>query len=252
MKTSGAVVLLLLGISPLPAGAGEPERTGSTVRPKAVVELFTSQACSNCPPADALLAELSSDPRLVTLSFAVDYWDYLGWKDTAAKPEFTQRQKSYAALRGDHAIYTPQMVVNGRQQLLGSDRAAVTRQVAASGGLQVDVEVETRDDAIVVSVGDAPDVPPTGATVWVARYDILRTFPIRRGENTGRTLAYVHLVKTLQPIGMWKGKSMRFELPRKDIAHEEGVGCAVLVQSGAEGGLGTIYGARVLEATPRG
>jgi hypothetical protein len=251
VKIVHGALLVVLGVAPALPGTAAAE--GATVgrRPRAVVELFTSQGCANCPPADAFLAEMSHDPELVTLSFPVDYWDYLGWKDTAAKPEFTQRQKSYAALRGDHAIYTPQMVVNGRQQLLGSDRAAVARQVAASGGLQVDVEVETRDDAIVVSVGDAPDVPPTGATVWIARYDLLRTFPIRRGENTGRTLAYVHLVKTLQPIGMWKGKAMRFELPRKDITHEEGVGCAVLVQSGAEGGLGTIYGARVLE-TPRG
>lgn len=252
MRTKGAAILLLLGVLPQPSGVAEAGESGATSRPRAVVELFTSQACANCPPADTLLAELSNDPNLVTLSFAVDYWDYLGWKDTAAKPEFTQRQKSYAAQRGDHDVYTPQMVVNGHHHLLGSDRGAITREVAASSGLPVEVAVEARDDAIIVSVGDAPDVPPTGATVWVARYDLVRSFPIRRGENNGRTLAYVHLVRSLQPIGMWKGRAMRFELPRKDIVREEGVGCAFLVQGGGEGGLGVIYGARVLENAPRG
>ena len=229
------------------AGAGSP-------RPRAVVELFTSQGCGKCPPADTLLTTLSADPSLVTLSYAVDYWDYLGWKDTAAKPEFTRRQRAYAEVRGDHAVYTPQMVINGRVHVVGSDRAAVERAIADQAHETprptVEVEAETTPDTLIVRIADAPaDLTVSRATVWLARYETTRSIPIRKGENSGRTVTYTHLVTTLQPIGMWKGKAVRIEMPRRDKTQDPGEGCAVLVQAESDDGPGPILGARVIART---
>lgn len=231
------------------APGGEAGAEGS--RPRAVVELFTSQGCGKCPPADTLLTTLSADPSLVTLSYAVDYWDYLGWKDTAAKPEFTRRQRAYAEVRGDGTVYTPQMVINGRVHVVGSDRTAVERAIAdqtrEARGPSVEVEAETTPDALIVRIADAPaDLAGPRATVWLARYETARAIPIRKGENSGRTVTYTHLVTSLQPIGMWKGKAVRIEMPRRDKTQDPGEGCAVLVQAESDDGPGPILGARVL------
>jgi hypothetical protein len=231
------------------ASGGVADAEGS--RPRAVVELFTSQGCGKCPPADALLTTLSADPGLITLSYAVDYWDYLGWKDTAAKPEFTRRQRAYAEVRGDHAVYTPQMVINGRVHVVGSDRAAVEHAIAEEAqeahAPSLEVEAETTPDALIVRIADAPATMTTRrATVWLARYETARSIPIRKGENSGRTVTYTHLVTTLQPIGMWKGKAVRIEMPRRDKTQDPGEGCAVLVQADSDDGPGPILGARVL------
>ena len=247
----GFVIVAALASSVAAAAAGD----AASPRPVAVVELFTSQGCARCPPADAFLTELSADRDLVTITWAVDYWDWLGWKDTAAKPEFTRRQKSYAAARGDHDVFTPQLVVDGRRHLVGSDRAAVRRELIARAGhpeLSVAVELETTGDALVVSIGDAAaGTEPTSATVWLVRYHLARSVPVGRGENTGRTLTYAHLARSLQPIGMWKGRALRIEVPKVDAAGEQESGCAVLVQ-GDRGGLpGPIVGARACP-TPAG
>ncbi len=234
------------------SGLGVTEARADSAHPRAVVELFTSQGCGRCPPADALLEQLSRDPDLVTLSYAVDYWDYLGWKDTAARPEFTQRQRAYAERRGDQAVYTPQAVIGGRAHVVGSDRVAIEATIAAlaaeARAPMVDVDVETSADTIVVKVGDAPaDVARGRATVWLARYERSRTVPIGKGENSGKTVTYSHLVKTLQPIGMWKGKAVRIELPRQEMVHQEGEGCAILVQIDHDGAPGAIVGARLVD-----
>ncbi len=217
-------------------------------RPVAVVELFTSQSCANCPPADALLGELAREGDLVTLSYPVDYWDYLGWKDTAAKPEFTQRQKGYANRRGDHDVYTPQVVVNGRTRVVGSDRAAIRREIETGEhvrhDLVVDVTVESGPDVFRVRLPDAAAGVSAHATVWLVRYETARTVSIGKGENNGRTVTYSHLVRSLQPIGMWKGRAATIELPRAETAGDPNFGCAVLVQADKEGMPGPILGAR--------
>lgn len=219
-------------------------------RPVAVVELFTSQGCANCPPADAFIAELSGEADVVTLSYAVDYWDYMGWKDTAAKPEFTQRQKAYAERRGDHDVYTPQVVVNGGARLVGSDRAGIRREIAAGSTLRHDLTVpvglEANREALEVHLPDAaPATEPVHATVWLARFERVRTVSVGRGENNGRTLVYSHLVRSLQPIGMWKGKALTIELPRQEMATDPNIGCAVLIQDVEHDRPGRILGARV-------
>lgn len=116
-----------------PASAGQGAASaGSAARPQVVLELFTSQGCSSCPQADALLARLKDRPGLIALSLPVTYWDYLGWKDTLASPRHTARQKAYAAVRGERDVFTPQLVVNGTASVLGNDAAAVEKAVAAA------------------------------------------------------------------------------------------------------------------------
>jgi len=128
--------------------------------PRAVIELFTSQGCSSCPPADQLLGELADDPSLVSVSVPVDYWDYLGWKDTLADPRNTARQKAYAHARGDGQVYTPQVVVNGSLHALGSDKAAIELAIAASrknGAMSLLPTLALTDGRLNVSVPDAAD-----------------------------------------------------------------------------------------------
>ncbi|PLX36604.1 MAG: DUF1223 domain-containing protein [Hyphomicrobiales bacterium] len=217
---------------------------------KAVVELFTSQGCSSCPPADKLAGKLAEDNDLIVLTLPVDYWDYLGWKDTLANGKFSARQKAYAQSRGDTAIYTPQMVVNGREHVIGSDKNAVeisvTRQINRFHGLPVAVTMTTKDDAIVIDVAGADDAPDT-ATVWLATLDKTRSVEIKRGENRGLTATYFNVVHELQPVGMWKGRAERFELPRNEILDaDSNKGCAVIVQIDRRGLPGAIVGAAML------
>lgn len=239
-----------LGLLPTAATAGDG---ASAARPAAVVELFTSQGCANCPPADAFLGELAAEDDLVTLSYPVDYWDYLGWKDTAAKPEFTARQKAYAQRRGDHDVFTPQVVINGRARLVGSDRDGIRREIAEAEDirhdLDVGVEVEAGRDVLRVRLPDSAASEPVHATIWLARFERQRVVAIGRGENSGRSIKYTHLVRSLQPIGMWKGKAVTIELPRPDGEADPNFGCAVLVQADRDGLPGRIVGARVCTIT---
>src|SRR5262245_38422146 len=118
----------------IPAGVGLLLTSPASTEPRAVVELFSSQGCSSCPEADKLIGELAKDPTLIVVSLPIDYWDYLGWKDTLADPKFTARQKAYSKVRGDRQVYTPQVVVNGRMHVLGSDRTSIERAIDESAG----------------------------------------------------------------------------------------------------------------------
>ncbi len=166
----------------------------AAAHPVAVVELFTSEGCSSCPPADAVLSELARDPRVIALGFHVDYWDGLGWKDPLSSPQASARQHRYARAlaRGD---YTPQMVVNGRAQLIGSDgdaaRAAVKRALAAPAA--VDVELSRAGDTLSWKL----DKPAPGAALTVALVidDVVHRIP--RGENAGRTLHHDRAVRSV-------------------------------------------------------
>lgn len=238
VKAAGAG-LLALGVSfglPGSAAAG----------PKAVVELFTSQGCSSCPPADLLFGQLSHDKDLVVLSLPVDYWDYLGWRDTLASSENSARQRAYAEKRGDRAVYTPQAVINGKRHVIGSDKRAITIAVDTSGGLPVDVDAHLTRDSLTIDVGSG--VPPgMMGTVWLVLFDREREVTIKRGENRGRKIAYHNVVRRMQAIGMWKGKPATFELPRSEIVKAGSRGCAVLVQGeDATGRPGPIVGATYL------
>ena len=217
-------------------------------RPLAVVELFTSQGCSSCPPADVFLGELVDRGDVVALSYHIDYWDYLGWKDTLASPENTARQRAYGRSFGSSSVYTPQMIVNGRTHMAGSRRTAVINamedRAGTDEGLTVDLAASYAGDNLMIKVG------PGGkqkAHVVLVSFDARHIVEIKRGENRGKSLAYHNAVTAVQTVGVWKGSAKQFELPMSEIAEKGTGGCAVLLQAMEPGGLpGPILGAAMV------
>ncbi|MCP4385139.1 MAG: DUF1223 domain-containing protein [Hyphomicrobiales bacterium] len=212
---------------------------------KAVVELFTSQGCSSCPPADELLAKYADRDDVLALSLPVDYWDYLGWKDTLASPEHTQRQRAYADARGDMQVYTPQVVVNGTRHLVGSDRRSIDAAIdEAADSLSVPIIMTPGTDSTTVTIGPSDNPELKKGMIWLALYDEPVTVPIARGENTGRTIVYTNVVRKLRPIAMWMGEEMTVELPMSELVHAGVKRCAVILQTELDEGLpGPILGA---------
>jgi len=213
--------------------------------PKAILELFTSQGCSSCPPADRLLGEYADRDDVLVLSFNVDYWDYLGWKDTLASRDNSDRQRAYAAARDDRDVYTPQIVVNGRGHIVGSDKKAIDAEIAKSTGLPVPIELSETDDAVTVHVGANPSAEK--ATLWLVLYQRQVSVPVERGENTGKTLTYSNVVRKLRPIAMWNGEAMNVDLPKSEMEKVKTKRCAVLLQDENDAGQpGPILGAAML------
>ena len=224
--------------------------SASAAEPRAVIELFTSQGCSSCPPADKLLAELSRDPTLIPLTLATDIWDYLGWKDTLALAGHSKRQKAYSHARGDREVYTPQVVINGAVQTLGSDQAAIERAIAqtrrnaatlsqpltltvASGRVTV-AAPSTRSDA---SKSDA------GAEVWLCPVSKAVEVAIGRGENSGHTITYHNVVRRWVKLGVWKGNADSWSIPLEDVKTEGVDAVAVILQNGTAAMPGAVIGA---------
>ena len=214
--------------------------------PRAVVELFTSQGCSSCPPADALLVEYSRQPDIIALSMPVNYWDYLGWKDTLAHVAFTERQKAYAHSRKDRQVFTPQMIVNGKKSCIGSDRAQVEKaiQVTSKGrkSLPVNVTLDEQNGTVTIAVEETPDTTQRAAELWVLPVLKEQTVPIERGENRGKTITYANVVRGLTRVGEWLGGSARFEVPL-ETARRGGDAYVVLLQSTDADRPGIILGA---------
>jgi hypothetical protein len=204
------IAAALAGAAVTPAKAGEP---------RAVVELFTSQGCSSCPPADRLMGELALDPSLVTLSLPVDYWDYLGWRDTLALHGNSERQREYATVRGDGEVYTPQAVINGVVHALGSDKAAIEQAIAqtrrADAPLTVPVTLTVAGGKAVVTLPAAAD--RGGGEVWLFPVTDKAEVKIARGENRGRTLIYTNVVRRWIKLGTWSGKAETFTVPLADM-----------------------------------
>jgi hypothetical protein len=210
------------------------------------MELFTSQGCSSCPPADKLLGELAEREDVLALSLPVDYWDYLGWKDTLASHDFSERQREYSQARGDGEVYTPQAVINGSVGIVGSDRKVVEAALkrATEQGFPVPIGLSAGEDAVTVKIGAAANAAANRGTIWLVMYDRSVTVPIERGENSGRTITYSNVVRKLRPIAMWKGEAMTIDLPRSEMNQAKVARCAVLLQSEKSGGLpGPILGA---------
>ena len=203
---------------------------------KAVLELFTSQGCSSCPPADALIEKLAQKQDILALSFSVDYWDYLGWKDTFALHENTVRQQAYASGRGDRSVYTPQVVINGREAAVGSNQRAIMRSVKQQtrlhGGLPVDVDLKRKSDGIEVKLGALEGEQGNAqAKIWLVLYDKTGTVKIRRGENRGSTITYTNVVRGMVPIGEWTGEAKTLQINRAAMkAKADYDHCAILVQ----------------------
>ena len=229
---------------------GEADAAGRDV-PLGVVELFTSQGCSSCPPADALFADLVSRKDIVALAYHVDYWDYLGWKDTLSTKKNTERQYAYMRAFGARSVYTPQAVINGRAHVNGASRVAVDGTLAGmdkmAQGMRVPVRVTQEGDGVVIDAGDAGTNPatPSNAHVVVVYFDPPQTIDIGKGENSGRSQTYWNAVSDIQTAGMWHGKAQRYELPMSEISKKGG--CAVLLQAvGKDGSPGPILGAAMI------
>jgi hypothetical protein len=202
-----------------------------------VVELFTSQSCYSCPPAEAFLGELAGRPSMIALELHVDYWDDLvygaagRWKDAFSDPAFTARQRTYnRAIRGTGSVYTPQMVIDGRREAVGSDRARVLDAIRAAqterpSGVVMEVRARA-GGGLTVQVGGAGDAP---ADVFLVRFDRRHTTAVRAGENKGKTLENHHVVRAVQAVGRWTGAPLEINLAALRLA--AGEGCAVLVQS---------------------
>lgn len=232
----------LFATAALAAGAGP-------VRPRGVVELFTSQGCSSCPPADAVLGRIVEEGNVIALAYHVDYWNYLGWKDTLSSREATERQYGYARSLGRQSVYTPQVVIDGRAHVVGSDRSGIESKVetlAASGrGLVVPVSARQKDGKVTISVGAG-----TGkADVVLVYFDRSNTVDIKRGENGGRTITYWHTVRDVETVGMWDGKAMDLVMPAAVVKGSTTGGCAILLQTMGPGNApGPILGATVVKA----
>lgn len=204
--------------------------------PVGVVELFTSQGCSSCPPADKALSKLIEEGKVIALSYHVDYWDYLGWKDTLSSKASTTRQYRYADSLKRRGVYTPQAIINGRDHLVGSNydgiKARVSTFDATEKGLAVPLSISADGDELNISIGAG-----TGKANIVAVYfDNENIVDIKRGENTGKKIAYHHSVTDIQTIGMWDGKAQEIRLPASLIEKAKKGGCAILLQSFTEDG----------------
>lgn len=171
-----------------------------------LVELFTSQGCSSCPPADALLHELAGRDDVIPLALHVDYWDYIGWKDSFAQAKFTKRQKGYARAGGWRTIYTPQMVINGAEDVVGSKPMKVTDLIRkhAARTPKVDLGVTRQGNTLVLSAKSLGQGEP--CDIHIIRYQPSEEVAIGRGENAGRSLVYSHIVKDWQKVDQWDGQ----------------------------------------------
>lgn len=198
-------------------------------QPLTVVELFTSQGCSSCPPANANLAKLAGRPDILALSFGVTYWDNLGWKDTFASKAYTDRQWDYAHGLRHANVATPQVVINGRADVVGANLAEIEK-TARSTPAPTGPDLTLTADSVAIAAGPKPAKP---AQVWLVRYDPNTVqVPIKRGENTGKTLPHRNVVRELTKLGAFDGKALTLRLPPARLANLK---TAILVQSGPGG-----------------
>lgn len=217
-------VVLLAGVA---SGVASSAQAADAAHPT-VVELYQSQDCSSCPPANANVNALAARPDILALSFAVTYWDGLGWKDVFAQPQFTTRQRDYARAFGNDQVWTPQVVINGRANIVGSRRAPLEALIVKSdrglGGPVLAVGNK------MVTVDGASAKP---ADVWLVRYDPRSVeFAIKAGENGGRTLPHRNIVRELVKLGRWQGGAASFVLPPAKLP---GLATAAFVQAGPGG-----------------
>jgi len=236
------IAVVLAAAALFPAAVAD---AGAAKRP-VVVELYTSQGCSSCPPADAILGQLATRKDVIAMSLPITYWDMLGWKDTLASDADTKRQKAYAQAMWRGGVYTPQIIVDGVTDVVGGRDAQVEATIAARAADQQAVPVSVSADKRVVHVGvGAADVKDANATIWLFVVQPQATVTITDGENKGHTYTYHNIVREIRPLGIWKGQPFSLDLPRAELlgAHDSVV---VAVQ---QGGYGRILGAGMLGHT---
>lgn len=220
---AGAAALLPIG------------RSAAETAPPMLVELFTSQGCSSCPPADAFAAELVRRKDVLALTYHVNYWDYLGWKDTLGSAENSQRQYDYAKARGDMDVYTPQMIVNGGPHFSGADRnsvlAVLDHGAAAMPGPGLTVTASETELMIDIG-GGASDGE---ATLWLLPLTARCTVKILKGEIAGKEIEYHNVVRQILPAAMWSGAAQYLRMPREAVIAKDCTGCVALLQRGKAG-----------------
>lgn len=205
----------------------------SAHQPSTVVELYTSQGCSSCPPADKLLGDLIKDDSVMGLSFAVTYWDYIGWKDIFGSPDNDDRQVEYRSRFNSRYVYTPQMVVGGVAHAVGSDGSAISSLIEkhANHAKSLPLEWAFNGDQLEV-------ILPSGsgnATIWLVDIDRSKDVDIRRGENSGRIITYHNVVRKIRPLGEWTGDAKTLALDLKEMRAEGRDGCALILQKDGYG-----------------
>lgn len=236
----GSVAALALGLASS-SGADEAAPAAAADKPlKGVIELFTSQGCSSCPPADALLKTYAEGREVLALSYAVDYWDYLGWKDTLALPRNTERQRAYAKARGDGAVYTPQAVVDGVKHVNGASREEIDKALEAGWGRfskqQVPVRFWMQNGALLIQTGAAAQGQDAkDATIWFLVVKKSVQVPVGRGENAAKTITYTNVVREITPVGVWTGKPIMVRLALHSIMRHDTEAAVVLIQQGDGG-----------------
>lgn len=205
--------------------------SGAQAAHPAVIELFTSQGCSSCPPADRLVGSLADNPDILVLSFHVDYWNYLGWKDPFSSAQFTERQRDYAQFLGGRNVYTPQAVIQGTYDVVGSSAGRLRQALdkAHESKDWVDVTLQSSSNGLSIAL---PAATLRNATILLVGYDKKASTQVARGENAGENLTHRNSVRALQTLGVWQGESWK-----KTIAKPTGDGTAVLIQSNTSGAI---------------
>ena len=234
-----AAGLLLAAVAPPPASAGER---------LTVVELFTSQGCPLCPPADAFLGTLTKRSDVLALSFHVGYWDYIGWTDPFSKPGFTKRQEKYLVRFGLPYVFTPQAVIDGRMHASGNRQDSILQSIKAAGKVErgrIDVEL-TRVSAVQVRVHIAePEAVYRGeAEIILIRFDKRKETVVTHGENAGKTLVNYNVVRVMRPVADWNGEAVDLVQRLIELDDPGGDFCAVLIQERAQG---RILGADIVD-----
>lgn len=214
-----------------------------------VVELFTSQGCSSCPAADALMLEMTKQPGMISLTYPVEIWDYLGWKDTLAKPAFTRRQRAYAAMVAGKRVYTPQTIVNGTAHCVGSDLQAISRlKTSTSKPSGARIAITSSGDGWVATV-IAPDEALQRARLVLLPITSRQTVQIGRGENSGRTITYANVVRDIIDLGAADSLERKVQITRKDITIDKADGFALLLQSGTTDAPAVVWAGALVDSS---
>lgn len=225
------IALMVAAFTMLGSGVSHAENKYEFSRVNGVVELFTSQGCSSCPPADAYMGALKKDDNSnLVLTYGVTIWDYLGWKDKFGTKKNTNRQKQYSHYMGLRSVYTPQSVIGGNVDAVGSDRYKIPKSLKASHlkntAYKVEMSVTEANMKLMINIGDAPKniqklqknpKAPIDATLWLVKYKDVAKVDIKAGENGGKKIAYHNVVGDYMPLGMWDGKAQNFTISYRDL-----------------------------------
>jgi hypothetical protein len=238
LASSALLGLAIFACPVLGASAADEQR---------VVELFTSQGCSSCPAADRLMEKVAREPGTIVLTLPVDYWDYIGWKDTFATPAFTARQKAYAMARGDGHVYTPQVVIDGLRHAVGSDPLEIDDASKLAhgekGAMGVTLRAHRENGRLLVDVGAAPDGAGKWGAFWVVHVAKARTVKIGRGENAGKTVTYTNVVRGMDKVGNWSGDAARYEIEEDGLKSPDAETYVLMLQASSGGKPGAILAA---------